>query len=94
MIPEQGFTARVRQNKADKNKGMAGRQQEQRLRDIRLETTEQLRVTGSRGEGEGEMDREAGLAGGEAIPQVGSLISRPAGGGRESGVVEGISAGM
>ena len=40
------------------------------------------------------MDREAGLAGGEAIPQVGSLISRPAGGGRESGVVEGISAGM
>lgn len=60
----------------------------------RLGTTEQLCVSGSRGEGEGEMDREAGLAGGEAIPQVGSLISRPVGGGRESDVVEGISAGM
>ena len=38
-------------------------------------------MSGSRGEGGGEMDREAGLAGGEAVPQVGSLISRPVGGG-------------
>ena len=38
-------------------------------------------MSGSRGEGGGEMDREAGLAGGEAVPQVGSLISRPEGGG-------------
>ena len=51
-------------------------------------------MSGSRGESEGDMDGEARLAGGEAIPQVGSLISRPAGRGRESGVVEGISAGM
>ena len=49
-------------------------------------------MSGSRGEGGGEMDREAGLAGGEAVPQVGSLISRA--GGRESGVVEDVSAGM
>lgn len=72
---------------------MAGRQQEQRLRDIRLETTEQLRVTGSRGEGEGEMDREAGLAGGEAIPGR-EFDLKACGRGQESGVVEGISAGM
>lgn len=47
----------------------------------RLGIREQLHVSGSRGEGGGEMNREAGLAGGEAIPQIGSLISRSEGGG-------------